>query len=31
MVEMLRFEEIGLNTTTDDEVKEMMNDAIQTV
>lgn len=27
LVEMLRFEEIGLNTTTDDEVKEMLNDA----
>jgi hypothetical protein len=27
LVEMLRFEEVGLNTTTDDEVKEMLNDA----
>jgi hypothetical protein len=27
LVEMLRFEEAGLNTTTDDEVKEMLNDA----
>jgi hypothetical protein len=25
--EMLRYEEIGLNTTTDDEVKDMLNDA----
>lgn len=27
LVEMLRFEEAGLNTTTDDEVKEMLNAA----
>jgi hypothetical protein len=27
--EFIRYEEIGLNTTTDDEVKEMLNDVVQ--
>jgi hypothetical protein len=27
--EFIHYEEIGLNTTTDDEVKEMLKDAIQ--
>jgi hypothetical protein len=29
MEEFIRYEEAGLNTTTDDEVKEMLNDVIQ--
>lgn len=29
MVEFIRYEETGLNTTTDDEVREMLNDVIQ--
>jgi hypothetical protein len=29
MEEFIRYEESGLNTTTDDEVKEMLNDVIQ--
>ncbi|RSD28718.1 DUF3231 family protein [Mesobacillus subterraneus] len=29
MVEFIRYEEAGLNTTTDDEVKEMLNDLIR--
>ncbi|MEH7885339.1 DUF3231 family protein [Bacillus sp. JJ1609] len=29
MVEFIRYEEAGLNTTTDDEVREMLNDVIQ--
>lgn len=29
MVEFIRYEETGLNTTTDDEIKEMLKDVIQ--
>lgn len=29
MVEFIRYEETGLNTTTDDEVREMLNDVIK--